>query len=181
MIKMIWVGATLAAVLIMPVIARGEIIWHAFSLHGRLRLSFGPAPFLWVRAVAALEPLTLKATVNGIPLRRRPRKKKEQTGEKPKRSPAKGILSSAIRCRRLRIGFDLGVAQNAAATAIGYGTLSALTNMTLAWAQGHGATGCSGSVRAHFDEPRYDGIVEGIFQTSLAHIMLSAVKAWRNR
>ncbi len=178
MITGILIALTLVVILLLPLVVKGEVIWHEFALRCQIKLYMGPAPVACLRAAAALEPLTLRATLNGVNLRKR---------RPPRKKPAKHqafyfrTLANAVRCRKLSVQFDLGIAQDAAATAIGYGTLSTLTNMALAWAKSHGAAGCSGSVMAHFDESRYEGTIEGIIQTNLAHIMLGAVKAWRNR
>ena len=180
MLTGILIAAAVTAILIVPLAAKGEVIWHEFALKCRIRFYLGPAPVANLQAVAGLEPVTLQASLNGARLRRR--RSSGQKSQPPRRRAFYlRTLANAVRCRRLEVRFDLGVAQDAAATAIGYGTLSALTNMPLAWAKSRGAEGCSGSVKAHFDEPRYEGTIEGIFQTNLAHIMLGAVKAWRDR
>lgn len=170
------IAAAIAAILIVPLAVKGKVIWHDLVLKCQIRLYLGPAPVVNLQAIAGLEPLTLKASLNGASLHRRRKAKPSSSRVFYLRT-----LSNAVRCRQLIVQFDLGVAQDAAATAIGYGTLSALTNMTLAWAKSRGAEKCSGSVEAHFDEPRYEGTIEGIFQTNLAHIMFGAVKAWRDR
>ena len=176
----ILIAVAIAAILIMPLAAKGEVIWHEFALHCHIQFYLGPAPVVNRQAAAALEPLALKASLNGVEIRKRRRPAPKAKSAK-RRTFYLRTLANAVRCRKLQMRFDLGVAQNAAATAIGYGTLSALTNMLLAWAKSRGAAGCSGLVKAHFDKPQYEGSIEGIFQTNLAHIMLGAVKAWRDR
>ena len=72
------------------------------------------------RAVAGLEPVTLQASLNGARLRRR--RSSGQKSQPPRRRAFYlRTLANAVRCRRLEVRFDLGVAQDAAATAIGYG------------------------------------------------------------
>ena len=148
------------------------IVWREWDLRGEVRLLGG---LVRLAAEVGLRSPSFCVTLNGRPLSLKSRKpgQKRRTARSSsgKPSAAKAVLR-ALRCRKLSVAVDLGFGQDAAATALAYGTLQTLTRMLLAWGDARGAR-CSGHVQAHFDRPCYEGRLEGIFSTSTAHIISS--------
>jgi len=165
--------------LLLPMVIRVDGVWHNWEISGHVMLKIGPVPVLWIKIAAALDPITFHAVIKGIGMHERPLFQKGK--EKPARS-SRILLAMlrSVRCRKMYIDFELGIKEDAAATALGYGTLSSITQGVLLWAKRRGAKMYKGAVRAHFDESRYEGKIESIFSTTAAHIIVNTVKSGGN-
>ena len=172
-------AAILTGILLSPIIINAEYFWNNWNISGRLTLKIGLVPLLWIHTNAALESVTFHATLKGIGIHERPLFQRKK--EKPARS-SRILLAMlrSIRCRKMYIDFDLGIKDDAAATALGYGTLSTITQAILLWARRRGAKKYRGTVQAYFNESRYEGRIEGIFRTTAAHIIVNTVKSGGN-
>ena len=137
-------------ILFMPIVIKAEAVWHEWLISGRLILRFCLIPILWITVSASLEPLSFQVVIQGIGMKERPLYHR-QKHKKEKGSPQMLEMFRSLRCRRMDIYFDLGVDQDAAATALGYGALNALTQAVLVWAKQRGAQICNGAVHAHFN------------------------------
>lgn len=176
-------GIVIIVILLMciPMAIRSELIWHELSLHGKLHFSLVGIPVFRMRAVAALDPLGFSMHYRWSFLAEKAIHFKWGTKQdRQNKIKWRGLIQD-FRCKELIIAFDLGIPDNAAATAICYGTLNSLSHLLVCWAKQRGAKECCAQVNASFTQAMYQGKINCIFQTSLGHIIFDGYKIWRDK
>jgi hypothetical protein len=171
--------------LMMPIAIKGSLRIKGMFVQAQMRLYWAFAPVVHMRACVGVLPLRYERELSILGIKApQPQptdlQKKDAAKKKPSYQTIRA-LASAFRPRTLRARLDFGLAQDPAATALGYGLIQGTVQAIFSRLQAGSDADCQAEIHAHFQQTRLEGDLDGIFQTTLAHIIVSAIKAWRSQ